>query len=90
MEREVTTEIRMEDGIMLMTVGIGWIDGLHTKIESQDEVAKIQTKPQSISHSYLLIELRELKLSARLFLIIAKRPDVASVNKDSTIKLPKK
>ena len=73
--------------MFLLTI-ISRVDSLHTHIKSDDEVIEIQAQAQTISYGYLLVELRELKLSTWLLLIIAKRPDITCIYKHSSLKFP--
>ena len=40
-EGEVALEIGMDDGIVVTRIGIGRIDGLHTAVETKDEVIEV-------------------------------------------------
>ena len=74
---------------MLVVGLVGRVDGLHTHVEAKDEVAEVEPQPKSVGHGYLLIETVELELSSRLFLVIAKSPDVAGIHEDGTVEFPK-
>ena len=69
MERIVAAELLMKNGEMLAMCIVSRIDGLHTQIETQDEIIEIHPQAQSVCHSYLLVELVQLELSAGLFVI---------------------
>ena len=71
MELEVAAEAGMQDGIMLVGVAVGGIDGLHTHVETQDEVVEVEAQAQTVGHGQLLVELVEAELSAGLFGIVA-------------------
>ena len=61
----------MNDRPMLIPTLVGRIDGLHTHVETQDEVVEIQSDTHTIRRSYLLIEFVYLKLTVRLVGIVA-------------------
>ena len=73
---------------MLIPTLVGRIDGLHTHVETQDEVVEIQSDTHTIRRGYLLIELVYLKLPVWLVGIVAKRPDVTRIHKQGTLELP--
>ena len=68
---------------------VGWVDGLHTEVEAQDEEIEIETKSQSIRHGNLLEESVEPKLSAGLVGIVAQCPDVSRIDKQCAGEFPK-
>ena len=67
---------------------VGWVYGLHARIETQDEIVEVKAKPQSVSNSNLLIKLIPLKLTAGLLGIVTQSPDIARINEHSTVELP--
>ena len=71
MELEVAAEAGMQNGIMLVGVAVGGIDGLHAHIETQDEIVEVEAQAQTVGHGQLLVELVEAELSAGLFGIVA-------------------
>lgn len=78
----------MNDCPVLLLVLIGGIDGFHTHIETQDEIVEVKTYSQAVSHSYLLVELIQLELSAWLLFVGTKGPDVAGIYEERTLELP--
>ena len=78
----------MNDCPVLLLVLIGGIDGFHTHIETQDEIVEVKTYSQAVSHSYLLVELIQLELSAWLFIVGTKGPDIAGIYEERTLELP--
>ena len=63
-------------------------DSLHAAVEAYDEVAEVQAQSQSVGCSQLLVERVESELTARLFFVVAQGPDIAGIDKQSTIKFP--
>ena len=47
----------------------GWIDSLHTHIETDDEEVEVQTDAQSVADGQLFPELTDFKFSSRLYLV---------------------
>ncbi len=90
MEGKVARKARIDNRIMLAPGAVSRIDGFHTAIKADDEIIEIQTNAQTIGHGYLLVELAEAELSARLVGIIARVPNIAGVNKESAVELPEK
>ena len=88
MEGEIATENGIKQGPMLTLVGVSGIDGLHTHVEAKDEIVEIEAQAQTVGHRNLLIKFIKLKLSTRLFLVVTQGPDISSVDKHGTIKLP--
>ena len=73
---------------MLVLGFVGRIDGFHTHIEAKNEIAKVKAQANTVSHSYLLIEIGEMELSTWLLCIRTQSPDVSCINEGCTIKLP--
>ena len=72
MEGIVTTEPRVDDGVVLLVVFlVGRVDGFHTEVESQDEVAEVETEACTITDGQLAGEVLQAKLSARLNVEVA-------------------
>ena len=63
-EGEVAAKAGMDDGEMLIIVGFeGGIDGLHTKIETDDEIVEVQAQTQAVTDSQILQDALQLELS---------------------------
>ena len=57
MEGEIAAELRVNDGEMLLLGGIGGVDSLHTHVEANNEIVKVQTDAQTIADSQLVCNL---------------------------------
>ena len=88
MEGEVARELGINDGIMLFLVVIHGVDGLHTHVETNDEIVEVQSQSQTIAYSYLLPEVIEMELSLGLLLIVSDGPDVTGIQEQGAIELP--
>ena len=81
-EGEVATEVRTCDWEVFPSVGlVGGIDCFHAHVEAQDEVVEIESETESVAHGDLFPELVKLELSSWLIVVVAKSPDIASVDK---------
>ena len=85
---EVALEFGMDDGIVVAAVLMGRVDGFHGTIEAKDEIAEIQAHAQSVGHGYLAPKGVEAELSARLFLVVAQRPDITGIDESGAIEFP--
>ena len=56
MKSKVATEFGVHYRKVLATVIIHWIDGLHTHVETQDEIVEIQAESQTIADGNLFPE----------------------------------
>ena len=82
LEGEVATEVRTCDWVVFPSVGlVGGIDCFHAHVEAQDEVVEIESETESVAHGDLFPELVKLELSSWLIVVVAKSPDIASVDK---------
>ncbi len=88
MDGKVALETRMDDGEMVASVGVGRVDGLHARIEAEDEIVEVETDAQPVGHGYLTPELIEAELPTGLVGIVAEGPDVAGIDKGGTIDFP--
>ena len=85
MHREVATEAWIDYRVMLATVGVGRVDGLHAHVQAHDEIVEIKAQTKAVGHGYLLVELIELELSARLVLIVLDSPNIARSTKKAPL-----
>lgn len=90
MEGGVAIEIGIKQGIVVATVVVSRIDGLHTEVQTNDKIGKIEAHAQTIGHRNLLVEGVKTKLSTRLLVIVAKCPDVTSIDERRSIQFPEK
>jgi len=67
---------------------VGWVDGFHAQVESEDEVIEVEPQSQSVGSGELSVESVETELSAGLFGIVSQRPDVAGVDEESSVEFP--
>ena len=88
MEGEVATEIGMNQRIVSLAVLVCRIDSLHAGIETQEEIVQVQPETKSIGYRYLLPTCIPSELSSRLVLVVTKRPDIAGIYKEGSVKLP--
>ena len=89
-EGEVALEVGMDDGEMLTLGGVRGIDGLHTAVETEDEIVKVEADAQAIGHCDLAIEIVDAEDAVGLVGIVANVPYVARIYEDSACKLPEK
>ena len=74
----------------MLPVGvIGRVDSFHAHVETEDEEIEVEAQAKTIPHSYLLVKLVYLELSAPLLGIVEQSPNVARVDKKRAIQLPK-
>ena len=87
-EGKVTAQSWMDDGEMLLLIFIGGIDGLHTHVETHNEVIEVQAQTQSIADCYLFPESIKMELSARLVLVVADSPDITGIHEQGSAEFP--
>jgi len=87
MEGMVTTPFRMDERPRLRSPRR--IMGLHTHVETEQEVSEVESKTETVGSGYLFIERIEMEHSSGLIGIIVDRPDIAGVDKESEFKQPK-
>ena len=62
MKSKVATEFRVNDGIMLLCCFVSGVNSLHTHVETQYEIAEIQTelsKPEVYTDAKRIVELQK-------------------------------
>ena len=81
MERKVTVEFRLQERELVLSRVYG-VNGLHTSVETDNQVIEVETNPQAIRHGQLLVEPVETESRFLLFNIIVYVPDISCVDKD--------
>ena len=74
---------------MLSAILVCGIYSLHAHIESQDKIVEIEPHAQTVCRSELVIEFSDIKLSSRLVRIFPQRPNIAAIDEQGTVELPK-
>ena len=89
MERQVTAQAWIEDGIMRgVLLAVGRVHCLHSEVETQDEEVEVEPHAQSVSHGNILEKAAEAKLSSRLVVIVSQSPNVSGINEECARELP--
>lgn len=88
MECKVSAEIRVNDRIFPL-VAVCRIDGFHSSVESDNEKVKIHAEAYSVAYGNLFVELIKSERTAWLVFIVADSPDVAGIDEEGSIELPK-
>ena len=87
MESKITVEVRLQERIFVLAAVHG-VHGLHTSVETDNQVVQVETDSQSIGHRQLLVEAVEAERAFLLPFIVADIPDVARIHEDSPIEFP--
>ena len=90
MPSEIAFEVRIHNGITLGTAGESGIDGLHARIEADNNKAEVKAHTSTIGYSNLTPESIRMELPARLVIVVIYSPNVAGINKEGTVYLPEK
>ena len=88
MEGEIALEFGMDDGEMLALGCVGRIDGLHTAIETENEIIQVEANAKAIGNGYLAVEIVKAEDTIGLVGIVANVPNVARIHEDGTCKFP--
>ena len=78
----------MDNWIMSVFRLIGWINGLHTKVKSYDEIVEVQAQAKTVAGSHIIQYAREFELSLGLVFIVADGPDVSCVDEQGSVEFP--
>ena len=80
----------MNQRIVSSSVKFGGVHRLHAAVEAQDEIVKVQAKPQAVGDGNLSVERVPVEESVLHAGVGASVPDVARVNEECAVEFPEK